>query len=153
MTGRCLRTVAAVLAAALISSPCQVAASTSVPVDPTPESPSSASAGATDLSVVATLAPGAIHAGVRRRADAESQRLSRSGQRSEANTSTKCSASLAEKLAWIYALVGGSILLVYGPQEKDADVWTLDGKSETVAGGTAVVLSFALLRDIRRKGP
>jgi hypothetical protein len=59
---------------------------------------------------------------------------------------------MAEKLAWIYALVGGSLLLVYGPREKEGDVWTNDGKSETVAGAAAIVLSFALLRDIRKKG-
>jgi hypothetical protein len=62
-------------------------------------------------------------------------------------------ASVAEKLAFLYALVGGTILLVYGPQEKEGNVWTVDGKSETVAGGLALGLSVALFRDIRTKRP
>jgi hypothetical protein len=78
--------------------------------------------------------------------------LARLHQSDTASSGDKCSASVPEKLVWLYALVGGSILLVYGPQEKDGDVWTTDGKSETVAGAVAIGLSFALLRDIRNKG-
>ena len=67
------------------------------------------------------------------------------------NTCDCRNASVAEKLAWLYLLIGGSILLAYGPTEKSGSRWTSDGKSETAAGAGAIVLSFALLRDIRRK--
>jgi hypothetical protein len=63
----------------------------------------------------------------------------------------ECGASMAEKLAWLYLLVGGSILLAYGPQEKSGSAWSNDGKAETAAGAGAIVLSFGLLRDIRKK--
>ncbi len=62
-------------------------------------------------------------------------------------------ASTAEKLAFLYALIGGTLLVVYGPQEKEGDVWTVDGKTETIAGGVALALSVALFRDIRSKRP
>ena len=42
-------------------------------------------------------------------------------------------------------------MLVYGPREKEGAVWTLDGKSETVAGAAALALSVGLFRDIRKK--
>jgi hypothetical protein len=73
-------------------------------------------------------------------------------QRSVAAASAdECRASWAEKLAFLYALVGGSVMLITGPGEREGGEWTVDGKSETVAGAAAVVLSFALLKDIRHK--
>src|SRR5437867_6393096 len=46
-----------------------------------------------------------------------------------AATSTRdCSnASVAEKLAWLYLLIGGSIPLAYAPTEKSGNMWTSDG--------------------------
>lgn len=88
---------------------------------------------------------------IRRWASMESGRLSRSEQSAAADD--RRGASAAEKVAWLYLLVGGSIMLAYGPQEKDGGRWTNDGKSEAIAGGAAIALSFFLLRDIRRKAP
>ena len=105
-----------------------------------------------DRAAVAEPSGGSIRASAIRWASAESHRLERSDQGTAASPGEPCRASMAEKLAWLYALVGGSILLYYGPQEKEGDVWTLDGKSETVMGAGAIVISFALLRDIRKKG-
>jgi hypothetical protein len=146
--------MAALLVAALIALPSRAAAGTNDPDDHSSGS-STASiaaapgrAGARDAALVA----GPIRASALRWALAESDRLARLSQSDTASSGNKCAASLPEKLAWVYALVGGSILLVYGPQEKNGDVWTMDGKSETVAGAVAVGLSFALLRDIRKKG-
>jgi len=68
-----------------------------------------------------------------------------------ANTCASNGASMATKLAWLYLTVSGSILLAYGPQEKTDNIWTDDGKSETVAGATALVLSFGLLHDILKR--
>ena len=62
-------------------------------------------------------------------------------------------ASLAEKIACVYLLVGGSIMLYYGPREKENGVVTRDGKSEAIGGAGAIVISFALLRDIVKKRP
>lgn len=68
-----------------------------------------------------------------------------------ANTCASNGASVVEKLAWLYLAVSGAIFLAYGPQEKTDNVWTDDGKSETVAGATALVLSFGLLHDILKR--
>ncbi len=65
----------------------------------------------------------------------------------------QCRVGWAEKLAFLYALVGGSVMLITGPGEREGGEWTVDGKSETAAGAAAVALSFALLKDIRRKRP
>jgi hypothetical protein len=155
MAGPFARAVAAVLAAALINVSLHGAARASAGDD---------RAAASQMPLVRAAAPGesstieagltleAIRASARRWATAESFRAARSSQSSTATSSDRCRASLTEKLAWIYALVGGSILLVYGPQEKEGGVWTRDGKSETIAGAASVALSFALLRDIRKKG-
>jgi hypothetical protein len=92
-----------------------------------------------------------IDASIKKWASIESRHA---GSIQPGNTATKtdCNgASVTEKLAFVYALVGGTILLVYGPQEKEGTVWTVDGKSETVAGAVAIGLSFALFRDIRAK--
>jgi hypothetical protein len=62
--------------------------------------------------------------------------------------------SFAEKLACLYLLVGGSIMLAYGPSEKVNGVLTNDGKSEGIGGAAAVALSFALMHDIwKRRAP
>jgi hypothetical protein len=89
-------------------------------------------------------------ASARRQAAAQPLRDESAAQGSPANP-CQCRASTAEKLAWLFALVGGSIMVVTGPGEREGDVWTVDGKSETVAGAAAVVLSFFLLKDIRSK--
>ena len=57
-------------------------------------------------------------------------------------------ASLAEKIACVYLLVGGSIMLYYGPRERENGLLTMDGKSEAVAGAASIGLSVALLHDI-----
>lgn len=97
----------------------------------------------------APRADGPVMASARRTAAAEPLRDPSERQASAA--ACECRASMAEKLAWLYALVGGSIMLVTGPGEKEGDKWTVDGKSETAAGAAAVVLSFYLLKDIRKK--
>jgi len=64
----------------------------------------------------------------------------------------KRGASWAEKTAWAYLLVGGSVFIVTSPGEKNADgSWSRDGKAEMAAGIGAVGISFALLRDILRR--
>jgi hypothetical protein len=93
---------------------------------------------------------GPLRASARRAAAAEPLR-NPSDPQSRPAPACDCRASMAEKIAWLYALVGGSIMLVTGPAEKEGDVWTVDGKSETAAGAAAVVLSFYLLKDIRKK--
>jgi len=62
-----------------------------------------------------------------------------------------CRASVAERLAWLYSLIGGSMLTIFGPTEIEDGKWTMDGKSETAAGVAALALSFALLKDIRHR--
>lgn len=59
--------------------------------------------------------------------------------------------SLAEKIACVYLLIGGSIMLYYGPKEKENGVLTNDGRSEAIGGAGAIVLSVALMRDIFKK--
>ena len=155
MAGPFARLVAAVLAAALVNVPLHAAAPASGPDDRAAESqspPVRVAAAGESSAVEPGLTHETIRAGARRRASTESRRVARRVQSSAASSSDRCRASLAEKLAWIYALVGGSILLVYGPQEKEGGVWTRDGKSETIAGAASIGLSFALLRDIRKKG-
>jgi hypothetical protein len=64
--------------------------------------------------------------------------------------------SRAEKLAWAYLLIGGSVFIATSPGEKDADGrWSNDGKWEMAAGIGAVGLSFGLLHDIVKssRGP
>jgi hypothetical protein len=155
MAGPFAREIVAVLVAALVSVPLQAAARASGPDDPAEGSqspPVRVAAVGESSAVEAALSIEAIRASTRRLASGESHRVTRSGQTGDAAPGKRCPASMAEKLAWIYALVGGSLLLVYGPQEKERGVWTNDGKSETVAGAVAIGLSFALLHDIRKKG-
>ena len=59
--------------------------------------------------------------------------------------------SLAEKIACVYLLVGGSIMLYYGPREKENGVLTNDGRSEAIGGAGAIGLSVALMHDIFKK--
>ncbi len=150
ITGLFARPVAALVVAGLVGVPCHAAALASERNDLAAESPSPPVRVAVEIG--ATLPPGTIRASALRWASAQSHRLPQSAQNDAGPASDRCAASVVEKLAWLYALVGGSILLVYGPQEKEGGVWTMDGKSETVAGAAAIVLSFGLLRDIRKKG-
>jgi hypothetical protein len=60
-------------------------------------------------------------------------------------------ASLAEKIACVYLLIGGSIMLYYGPTERENGQVTRDGKSEAVAGAASIGISIALMRDIFKK--
>ena len=62
-------------------------------------------------------------------------------------------ASMAEKIAFLYLLVGGSVMLIYGPQEKDGDHVSVDGVAEGIAGAASIAISFGLLRDILHKRP
>ena len=63
----------------------------------------------------------------------------------------RCGASMAEKLAWLWLLGSGTVMLITGPREQDAGHWYNDSKSEGIAGAVSIVLSFALLRDIRKQ--
>ena len=60
-------------------------------------------------------------------------------------------ASLAEKIAAVYLLVGGAIMLYYGPKERENGQLTMDGKSEAVAGAASIGISIALFHDIFTK--
>ena len=118
-----------------------------------------ASEGQTDADSLPTVPvqqlPGPIGASVSRWAATEA-RVLRAQQGGSSSPAAPCGchgASTAEKLAFLYALIGGTLLVVYGPQEKEGDVWTADGKVETIAGGLALALSVALFRDIRSKKP
>jgi hypothetical protein len=58
-------------------------------------------------------------------------------------------ASRAEKLAWAYLLIGGTVFIATSPGEKgDTGQWSDDGKWEMAGGIGAVAISFALLHDI-----
>jgi hypothetical protein len=152
MTGPVAQTAVAAFLVALLVAPCHGAAS--APDDGAARSqppPVAVIAGSQSSSQTA-LPAGTIRRSIARWTAAELQQPLTSRQNSAATSGDTCRASMTEKIAWLYALVGGSILVVYGPQEKNGDVWTMDGKSETVAGAGAVILSFALLRDIRKKG-
>ena len=59
--------------------------------------------------------------------------------------------SIAEKIACAYLLVGGAIMLYYGPRERENGRLTMDGKSEAVAGAASIGLSFALLHDVIKR--
>jgi hypothetical protein len=142
------RLVVVLLVAALIGVPWQASALASEPehtADSTPPSP-----GRVEIAQEPPLTVGTIRETALRLAREESHRFERSSQ-SAAGPSHPCTASVAEKLALLYAVVGGSLMLAYGPREKEGAVWTLDGKSETVAGVAALALSVGLFRDIRKK--
>jgi hypothetical protein len=65
-------------------------------------------------------------------------------------------ASRAEKIAWAYLLIGGTVFIVTSPGEKgEGGKWSNDGKWEMAGGIGAVAISFALLHDIlaRRRRP
>ena len=149
------RPVVALLIAAMIGVPGQSAASASEPDDGDDaiRSPSRHVVVVNEpFASGEALVSGTIRASILRLALSESRRLERSDQSAAVNPSDRCPASVTEKLAWLYAVVGGSLLLAYGPREREGGVWTMDGKSETAAGAVAIALSFALLHDIRKKG-
>jgi hypothetical protein len=98
--------------------------------------------------VVAAPGPGVISASVQRWASIEARRYSRTGQTTQAPAANPCRASLAEKAAFVLLLVGGTIMVVYGPQEKEGGNLTNDGRSEVIGGAGAIVVSFMLLHDI-----
>ena len=80
--------------------------------------------------------------------------MMRQQEATAAGGAVRSGTSWAEKLAAVYLLVGGAIMLAYGPTEKEGDVWTMDGKSETVAGAASIGLSIALFHDIwKRRSP
>jgi hypothetical protein len=63
----------------------------------------------------------------------------------------RCGASMAEKLASLWLLGSGSVLLIYGPREKDAGHWYSDSKAEGAAGAVSIAFAVALLHDIRKQ--
>ena len=94
-----------------------------------------------------------IAASALRLASTESYRLERTVQSDAADSGGRGGASIAEKVAFVYLLVGGSIFLVTSPGEKVDGHWTNDAASETIGGAGAVAISFFLLRDILKKRP
>ncbi len=74
-----------------------------------------------------------------------------SGGEPPAAASAHTGASLVEKIACAYLLVGGSIMLYYGPREREKGQVSRDGKAEAVGGAAAIGISIALLRDIIKK--
>ena len=87
---------------------------------------------------------------------AAAERLARvhARQRDSSKPAPARRASRAEKLAWAYLLVGGSVFIVTSPGEKGGDGrWSSDGKWEMGAGIGAVAISFALLHDMLSRRP
>jgi hypothetical protein len=97
--------------------------------------------------------PGAITASIERWAAFEARKASAADQAATPPGTEGCQASFAEKAAFAFLVVGGSIMLAYGPQEKENGVLTRDGKSEVIGGAAAIVLSVFLLRDILNRRP
>jgi hypothetical protein len=95
-------------------------------------------------------AAGSLLASARRIASAERLRID-SATKQAASTSTRCGASTAEKIAWLWLLGGGTVMLITGPREQDPGHWYNDSKVEGEAGAASIVISFFLLRDIRRQ--
>jgi len=82
---------------------------------------------------------------------AAADRLARADarQQSSAGPAKPRRASRAQKLAWAYLLIGGSVFIVTSPGEKGGDGrWSSDGKWEMAGGIGAVAISFALLHDM-----
>jgi hypothetical protein len=94
---------------------------------------------------------GVLLASALRTLSAEPLRSRPSEDRDRDDCGSRSGASVAEKVAFLYLLVGGSVLLAYGPQERSGDRVSTDGKAEAVAGAAAIAISFALLRDILKK--
>jgi hypothetical protein len=104
--------------------------------------------------VDAGAAPWTIRTSALRVAAVHAHLMTRQQEPAAAGGGSRSGTSVAEKLAAVYLLVGGAIMLAYGPTEKEGDVWTRDGKSETVAGAASIVLSIALFHDIwKRRTP
>ena len=140
--------VVALLVAALVSVPLQGALRASEGEDRAAEDLDAGTTGRTILASALRLA------------SAEGHRLARQQQTTAAGggalsgTSGTSGTSVAEKLACVYLLLGGAFMLAYGPTETEGGVWTMDGKSETVGGAAAIVLSVALMHDIwKRRTP
>lgn len=148
------RSVVAFLVAALVGSPCEGVALPIEPDNGAVEVPSQAvglPVSGVSSAVDSSGSSGKILASALRFASVESHRLARTSQKADAGPGDHRGASVAEKLACLYLLVGGSILLAYGPQEKAGTSWTNDGKAETAGGAAAIVLSLLLFRDIRKQ--
>jgi hypothetical protein len=104
--------------------------------------------------LAADAAPWTIRTSALRVAADHAHLMTRQQEPAAAGGGSPSGTSVAEKLAAVYLLVGGSIMLVYGPTEKEGEVWTADGKSETVGGAAAIGLSIALFHDIwKRRTP
>jgi hypothetical protein len=96
---------------------------------------------------------GTLLASARRAALAEPLRTVPQDPKARDDRGNQCGASVTERVAFLYLLVGGAVLLYYGPKEREGDRLTVDGWSEGVAGAASIGLSFALLRDILKKRP
>ena len=159
--GSSIRAMAAALIVALSSVP--VRAGQTAPADRqrSASPPLAHLAGGSPSAPADALTVETIRASARRWAAGQAFRVHASGaatlderESQGAGTATvpRCRASWVEKLLFVYALVGGSIMVVTGPTEKEGDVWTADGKTEFFMGAGAVALSVALFRDIQKKG-
>jgi hypothetical protein len=89
-------------------------------------------------------------ASVRRIAASEAGRLQAEPVAAPA-VKARCGASTVEKLAAVWLLGSGSVMLITGPREQDAGHWYNDSKSEGVAGAVSIVAAVALIRDIRKQ--
>ncbi len=140
--GRFMRLAAAVLSAALVTAPLQGVVCASA-----------GEFGSADGSE-AVAAPLTIRGSALRVAADHAHLMTRQQDAAAAGGGSRSGTSWAEKLTAVYLLVGGAIMLAYGPTEKEGDVWTMDGKSETVAGAASIALSIALFHDIwKRRTP
>ncbi|MGB7220283.1 MAG: hypothetical protein WBD07_15905 [Vicinamibacterales bacterium] len=106
--------------------------------------------GAGFSTAVARASERPIAASVARIASTESYRLQ---QPAQGSAGASGGASLAEKMAFVYLLVGGSMFLAISPGEKVDGEWTNDALSETIFGAGAIGISFWLLHDILKKRP
>jgi hypothetical protein len=113
--------------------------------------PTDSERGESPAADVATARAGAISASLQRWVALEARRDSRTNQTSQAPAANPCKVSVAEKAAFVLLLVGGSIMAVYGPQEKEGGNLTNDGRSELIGGAGAVVVSFMLLHEMLSK--
>ncbi len=132
-TARPARAVAALVVAALVAVPAMARAAG-------PEAAGGAKKPPLD---------GALRATMRRLASTESARVE--PQAAARPAAERCGAPMAEKLAWLWLLGSGTVMLVTGPREQDAGHWYNDSKSEGIAGAVSIAISFALLRDIRKQ--
>jgi hypothetical protein len=104
----------------------------------------------------AMLLPASFRAGLAAQSGplaATAERLARADARQPPDGATAPSehghVSRAEKIAWAYLLIGGSVFIATSPGEKGGDGrWSDDGKWELAGGIGAVAISFALLHDM-----